>query len=262
MFLNAYAIAVVEQLRWQSRDHLRRIFHNQGMAVLPHYSPGYEGWDLSEQEKVFQLVHNRTLNLALPMRVLPSGGLWPGKSIVAVYGVAERTAIVEHSDDFWSRRTFVPQVEDRLVPEYAFSERALSLWKKKRLRLTVQRNHDLVAQFRFDGSTCNNLGVPLIFDYFADLEREGDDGYRITRCSCRQADADVGCRSMCAYLDNPLEYMAQLESYQPLVGLLLKDALLWNPSTSQTGCLCTRASQDHKWRIFVQTIHYALNQHE
>jgi hypothetical protein len=67
-----------------------------------------------------------------------------------------------------------------------------------------------------------------------------------------------GYRSMCAYLDNSERFMAQLQMYGPLVGGLLKDALSWKPQVSPAGCLCTRASQDHKWRIVLQTIHFAL----
>jgi hypothetical protein len=262
MYLNAYAIAVVEHLRRQSSDHLRQIAHCQGVALLPHYSPGYEGWDLSDQEDVVRLVLSGTADSAAPMRVLPSGGLWPSKSIVAVYGVAERIDVVEHPNDYWSRRSDATPVENRSTTEYAFSEKALSLWTRKRLQLKFQPNHKLAARFRFEGSTCNNLGVPLIFDYHVGLERDADNGYRITRCSCRPADVDIGCGSMCAYLDNPIEYMAQMESYKPLAGLSLSDALNWNPSVSQAGCLCTRASQDHKWRIVLQTIHYALTNHD
>jgi hypothetical protein len=155
-----------------------------------------------------------------------------------------------------------PTIETRAAPDYAFTKKALSLWQTKRLQLTVQRNHALAAKFRFDGSTCNNLGVPLAYDYHVGLEPDGENGYRIIRCSCEPADVDIGCRSTCAYLDNPTQHVAEIESYQPLVGRSLHEALTWWPEVSPAGCLCTRASQDHKWQIVLQTIHYAIQNQE
>ena len=44
--------------------------------------------------------------------------------------------------------------------------------------------------------------------------------------------------------------------------LVLDDLLEWSPVTSPSACLCTQASRDHKWRIVLHTIHYALNRVE
>ena len=133
---------------------------------------------------------------------------------------------------------------------------------RKRLQLAVQSSRELLASFRFDGSTCSNMGVPLVIDYHVYLERDGGNGYRITRSFCQPADNDIGYRSTCAYLENPARHMAQIESYQPFVGRSLHEVLAWNPPVSSAGCLCTHAHEDHKWRIVLQTIHFALESHE
>jgi hypothetical protein len=262
MFLNAYAIAVVERLRLQARDHLRQIYGTLGMAVLPHYSPGYEGWDLVDQAQLFQVVFGRTTHSKLPLRVLASGGLWPAKSTIAAYGVTERSDMDACLDGYWMRRPIVSASNVQTPSEYAFPAKALTLWRSKRLQLAVQPNQEIRARFRFEGSTCSNLGVPITIDYHIYLERNGGDGYRVTHSSCKPADGDVGVRSTCAYLDNPALHMAEMDSYQPLIGMRLDDALAWNPPISQSGCLCSQAAQNHKWRIVLQTIHFALVNHE
>jgi hypothetical protein len=63
---------------------------------------------------------------------------------------------------------------------------------------------------------------------------------------------------MCAYIDDDAALMAPLDEYHPLVGRPLREALDWSPPVSPAGCLCSRPSQDHKWRIVLQTIHFAL----
>ena len=262
MFLNAYAIAVVEWLRLQARDHLRQTYRTQAMTVLPHYSPGYEGWDLADQAQLFQVVSGRTTHSRLPLRVLPSGGLWPAKSTIAAYGVTERSDMQASLKGYWERRPIASASTAKTPPEYAFPAKALTLWRSKRLQMTVQPNQEIVARFRFDGSTCNNLGVPITIDYHICLERNGGDGYRVKHSSCKPADDDVGLRSTCAYIDNPSLHMAEIDSYQPLVGMRLEEALAWNPPVSQSGCLCSQAGQNHKWRIVLQTIHFALVNHE
>jgi len=106
------------------------------------------------------------------------------------------------------------------------------------------------------------MGIPLAFDYKVRLKREEGVGHRIIQSSCEPADNHTGYHSMCAYLDNPGRYIAQLKAYRPLLGSPLHEALAWQTSVSPAGCLCTRASQDHKWRIVLQTIHYALEDRE
>lgn len=258
MFLSAYAIAVVEHLRWQAGDHLRRSYDSRGMTVLPHYSPGYEGWDLADQEKLFRIVCGDPLKATRPLRLLSSGGLWPAKSMIAAYGITADTGLGDRVDGFWTRRAVDSDSDGSEAASYGFPEKTLERWRSQRLRITAQPGGELLAKFRFDGSTCSNMGVALAFDYEVRLTRDGNSGYRIVRCSCRPAEGHEGYRSMCAVLDNPERHMASLESYQPFVGRSLHEVLTWRASVSPAGCLCTRASQDHKWRIVLQTIHYAL----
>ena len=261
MFLNAYAIATVEHLRWQVGDHLRRTFQAAGSTVLPHYSPGYDGWDLADQSRLYRLIRDNGEADDKPLRLLPSGGLCPSKSTLAAYGVTHKTDFDEDLDRYWSCQS-APTMKTRRNSGYAFPEKALVRWRDKRLKVIAGPNDELLARFHFDGSTCNNMGVPLAFEFEVRLKREADNTHLIVSSACEPAEDNAGYRSMCAYLDKPDQFMSQLGGHRPLVGQPLSKALQWQPPTSPAGCLCTRASQDHKWRIVLHTLHFALENHE
>ncbi len=257
MFLNSYAIAAVEHLRWTLGEHLSQTFRNQEMTVLPHYSPGYDGWDLTDQQTLFALIEESEDAEESPLKILESGCLLPMKSTLAAYGITRRTDLGALAD-YWTFHQQGPDNQDAAAA-YAFPERTLVRWQEKRLALTALPGGKVQATFQVDGSTCTNMGVPLRFVYQVLLQIEENSEYRIMDASCRPVEEDRGYQSMCAYLGNPDRFMAELEDYRPLVGRPLSEAVHWNVSTSPAGCLCTRPSQDHKWRIVLQTIHYALH---
>ena len=261
MFLNAYAIATVEHLRWQAGDLLRKSLAAAETTVLPHYSPGYDGWDLADQARLFRLFLGQDEASLLPLELLPSGGLVPSKATLAAFGITHRTDFDENLDEYWSCRV-APSSTVRPSSSYAFPEKALAKWSDKRLKVTAQPDNELLARFRFDGSTCTNMGVPLAFDYEVRLKREAAGRHRILSSSCEPAEEHTGYQSMCAYLDKPDRFMTQLQAHQPLVGQILSSSLTWQSPSSPAGCLCTRASQDHKWRIVLQTLHFALEEDE
>ena len=258
MFLNAYAIAVVEHLRWEAGDRLRREHEPNHETVLPHYSPGYDGWDLADQARLYRLIRGNGGPSENRLQLLPSGGLVPSKSTLAAYGVTRRADLDEDLEQYWSCRT-APTSRRAEGGSYAFPEKALTGWCDKRLQVFAESNRSLKARFRFEGSTCTNMGVPWAFDYEVRLEQEAEGDHRIVSASCEPVTDHAGYRSMCAYITKPERFMSQLKSHQPMVGQLLSEVLGWQPSVSPAGCLCTRASQDHKWRIVLQTIHFALN---
>jgi hypothetical protein len=88
-FNEIFGSAVVEHLltnicamfcNWAGKQHL---------VVLPQHSPGYSGWEISEQEALWDLICNGNRNI-LPGRieVLSSGMLNPKKSLLAVFGIS------------------------------------------------------------------------------------------------------------------------------------------------------------------------------
>ena len=257
MFLNSYAIAAVEHLRWTRGEHLSQTFRKQAMTVLPHYSPGYEGWELGDQRTLFDLIREPKSETDFPLDILESGCLLPMKSTLAAYGITHRNDLGK-LDHYWTYHLPGAKAGQTNATTYAFPQKALTRWQEKRLSITAVGRGKIQATFRIDGSTCTNMGTPLAFVYRVCLEHEGNAGYRITSVSCAPAEEELGYQSMCAYLDNPERFMEGIANHQPLAGQLLHDAVTWEAATSPAGCLCTRPSQDHKWRIVLQTIHYAL----
>jgi len=105
MFLNAYSIAMVEHLRWQAGDHPRRTLSETKVMVLLHYSPGYDGWDLADQARLFRLIRNKGQSTLNPLQLLSSGGLRPNKSTLAAYGVTRRIDPGQDLEQYWSCRS-------------------------------------------------------------------------------------------------------------------------------------------------------------
>ncbi len=87
-FVESYGSAVVEQLITVASSHICAWADENKMAALPHFSPGYSGWDISEQLPLWDLFQ-KNLGGAFPgeLEVLDSGMLRPKKSLLAVIGL-------------------------------------------------------------------------------------------------------------------------------------------------------------------------------
>jgi hypothetical protein len=268
----------------------------QGMAVLPHYSPGYSGWDVAEQPRLLALIR-QTRQHPLPgdVEILESGMLRPKKSLLAVFGITRHADRVGRLSELipceacsfqpcqYRRRPYVRAdgparaaatlVADppraaaaaarplQLAARYAVNRKALQRWSAERLELCARPDGSVDAVFRYEGTTCTNLGRLLRFDYHVTLGPRAE-GYPIRREECGPAPGDQGHTSMCSYLDNADQLMRAIEGDRPLVGRRLDDVLAWQPPTSAAGCYCTTEDRLHKWRIVLETIHYALAQQE
>ena len=256
MFLNAYADALTEHLRSTEAEKMLKMFSAEEMAVLPYYSPGYDGWDLTDQAALLNTISNP---LPGALEVLPSGGLKPSKSTLAVFAVAG-SGLAETAEDYWQdlyRELSVKQNSGKEDSSYAFSSSALEGWEKKRLELSDDGD-DIRAVFRFDGSTCTNLGLPLRFEYRVDLSREEAGDYRLEGFACEPHPEDTGHKGMCSYLADAEDILEKIRQAPALPGRSLGKVLEWTPPSSPAGCLCSQSSRDHKWRIVLQTLHYSL----
>jgi hypothetical protein len=87
-FLESYGSAVVEQLVTLANGRICGWADANGMAALPHFSPGYAGWNVTGQVPLWELFR-RQFNSSLPgeLDVLESGMLRPKKSQLAVVGL-------------------------------------------------------------------------------------------------------------------------------------------------------------------------------
>ena len=87
-FLETYGSAVVEQLITVASRHICAWADENKMAALPHFSPGYSGWDFTEQLPLWSLFQkNFEGRFPSALEVLDSGMLRPKKSLLAVIGL-------------------------------------------------------------------------------------------------------------------------------------------------------------------------------
>ena len=87
-FLEIFGSAVVEHLVTIASGHICGWADQNGTAVLPHYSPGYSGWDISDQTNLWNLIRQDSArHLEGKLDVLETGMLRPKKSQLAVFGV-------------------------------------------------------------------------------------------------------------------------------------------------------------------------------
>ncbi|MEP6621934.1 MAG: hypothetical protein ABJE47_21605 [bacterium] len=116
-FLEVYGSAVVEQLVAAAGARLCAEADAQNMAVLPHDSPGYPEWTISEQSMLLELVKQPgSAVLPGPMAVLESGMLRPKKSLLAVFGLTHDAERVRRLTDMVPcERCALPRCQYRRV---------------------------------------------------------------------------------------------------------------------------------------------------
>lgn len=296
-FMEVYGSAVVEHLITTTGARLCAWAAEHGMAVLPHYSPGYSGWEIRDQPGLFDLIRQGK-DLAETIEVMASGMLRPKKSLLAVLGITERLDLVRslaklspcESCSFpscqYRRNPYkhaLAQIEDvgRLqngsnggpVPDsrtlqalnhngaYSIHTRALRKWSNERLRLRVLPDLSVEAYFRYEGTTCSNLGRPLEYDYQIKLG-SAEVGYPIIEANCRPAEGDTGHTYMCEYIRDADHLNRSIETEKPLAGRPLNEVLNWKRNYNPSGCYCDADSRTHKWGLVLEVIHYALVQRE
>jgi len=296
-FLETYGSAVVERLVALINAQVCADADADGKRAIPHYSPGYGTWDVAEQNALFAIVsRSRPELLPGPLEVLSSGMLRPKKSLLGVIGLTgNRTGAAPSAAvpcercsfspcsyrrvpyrfaDARMRRDGEPEDQPGLVPDapfnaptvsepltrnatYSINRRALEKWTRERLQLHRHPDGAISAVFRFDGTTCSNMGRSLAFEYRIELGNVGT-RYRIERLECAPVAGDDGYQAMCEYLRDPEGLMTAIATEKPLVGAPLDDVLTWRREHVSTGCYCDAASRAHKWGLALEAVHFGL----
>jgi hypothetical protein len=289
-FLEMFASAVVEHLTTIAGARLCDWAERQGMAVLPHSSPGYPEWDVAEQPRLLELI-KKTRSESFPSSVdaFDTGMLRPKKTQLAVFGVTHHidrlqrlTSLIPcESCSFGPcqyrrapykrapRTTTEPlpariDMRERVLDEdaqYTINRKALQRWSVDRLAMRSGEDGTIDATFRYDGTTCTNMGHPLAFIYNVKLGPR-DEGYPILEQRCGPAADDSGHTAMCKFIEDPDRLMAAIASEKPLIGQRLNAILTWRREPNGAGCYCDPLSRIHKWGLVLETIHYALVQKE
>jgi len=285
-FLEIFGAAVVEHLATSTGARLCDWAEQNDMAVLPHYSPGYPEWDVAEQTRLLELLkRTRSEPFPSPVEVFESGMLRPKKTLLAVFGLTRHTdrlrrltglvpcencsfgpcqyrrAPYKRAPRSWGEQVPVQLPVLDQDAAYSVNRRALKRWAEERLTLHVNQDGTLDALFRYEGTTCTNMGRPLTFHYNVKLGPRAE-GYPIREQRCAPATGDTGHKAMCQYVENPAGMMGAIEGEKPLGGERLNALLQWRREPSAAGCYCVASSRDHKWGLVLETIHYALVQKE
>jgi hypothetical protein len=298
-FMEMYGSAVVEHLVTVASGRICGWADHQGMVALPHYSPGYSGWDVADQPKLWELIRQmKGRDFPGDLHVMDTGMLRPKKSLMAVFGVTRHLDKVQAFARLvpcencslpgcqYRRAPYqnsLPQIEDvrRLQSgaladasartaspsglshdaKYSINLKALRKWSQERLQLKSRHDGSVEARFRYEGTTCSNMGRPLEFDYHI-LLGPGREGHRIIEAACRPAPGDTGHASQCEYLKDAESFMRSIDTEKPLRGCPLNDVLVWRRPYSPSGCYCDADRRSHKWGLVFEVIHYALVQRE
>jgi hypothetical protein len=296
-FLEVYGSAVVEQLITMRGAQLCAWADERGLAVLPHYSPGYPDWDISQQPRLLELIRGGARQQKPgKLAILDSGMLCPKKSLLAVFGLTRHTDRVQRLAGLnpCESCSFLPCQYRRspyqgapLYPDigpltearqallnmfagaspldrsakYTINTKALSRWAAERLTISDCPNGTIEAVFRYEGKTCSNLGRPILFYYHVTLGPR-EQGYPIHEEWCGPAPGDQGHRAMCSFMDDTESLMAAVDVDKPLLGEPIDRVLSWPAPTSGAGCYCQPSDRIHKWRLVLETLHFALAQRE
>ncbi|MGO9516391.1 MAG: hypothetical protein ACLPND_05050 [Candidatus Korobacteraceae bacterium] len=285
-FLEMYASAVVEQLTTIAGARLCDWAEQRGMAVLPHSSPGYPDWDVAEQPRLLKLIrHTRSEQFPSRVDAFDSGMLRPKKTQLAVFGVTRHTERLQRLTSLipcescsfgpcqYRRAPYkrAPRTTAEPLPaptpvldadaQYTVNRKALQRWAEERLAIAPQPDGSIEASFRYDGTTCTNMGRPLAFIYKVKLGPRADE-YPILDERCSPAEDDTGHESMCKFVEDPDRLMNAIDGERPLLGQRLNAVLEWRREPNGAGCYCEPQSRSHKWGLVLETIHYALVQKE
>jgi hypothetical protein len=263
-FLEVFGSAVVEHLVTMTGARLCAWADGERAAVLPHYSPGYPEWTIEDQPNLLALIRAGR-PAAVPLDVFDSGMLQPKKSLLAVFGVTRHvdrvrplTALSPCENCSYALCQFRRAPYRRDESSYTVNEKALRRWSRERLTINTRDDGSVAAMFRYDGTTCTNMGRPLQFHYHVMLGRR-EDGYPILEQSCGPAPGDDGHMAMCRYISHRDELMASIATERPLHGRRLDEVVRWTRPASPAGCYCEPESRQHKWGLVLETIHYALS---
>jgi len=291
-FMEVYASAVVEHLISIAAGEICSWADRNSMAVLPRYSPGYPEWEIGEQQKLFDvIVQNKNYNFPEEIHVMHTGMLNPKKSLLSIYGLTchldkvqrttnlipcencsmancqyRRSSYKKSSLQIENVERLRSNVQDEsdttliLNAKYSFSHKALEKWSKERLRLQFNDDHSIDAIFRYEGTTCSNMGHALEFDYHIKIESV-ETNYKIIEATCHPASEDVGYTFMCRYIENLISIMKDIADEAPLLGKSLNEVLLWEREYNPSACYCRPASREHKWGLVFEVLHYALVQY-
>lgn len=296
-FLEVYGSAVVECLITFAGARFCAWADQQEMVVLPHYSPGYSEWSIDDQVKLLRLVTDKSgCPIKSQLAALSTGMLQPKKSLLAVFGITNDSDnhrnLVHHipcescslpgcqyrrkpyqrirqkMEDVRAMQPVAPEPANGvsfgssliLNAKYSVSARTLRKWASERLQLEAVSD-SVTAKFRYEGTTCSNMGHSLEYEYVVQLSSPAE-GYRIQELSCKPVAGSTGYQQMCGYIQDSARLEREIAHEKPLIGRPLNDILKWKRLSNPAACFCEASAREHKWGLVFEVLHFALVQHE
>lgn len=296
-FLEVYGSAIVENLITTTGAKFCAWADSNKLAVLPHYSPGYPGWNILDQRNLLKLIlESSKERFPGEISVYDTGMLDPKKSLLAVFGITSDVNSAINLTDFaacescslsscqYRRKPYkrpIKQIENvqalqsiNLIGvnsesmnsgknilnknvQYKTSIKALEKWSDERLEIYKTDDGKFDAKFNYEGTTCSNLGHPLAFEYNIKLS-SAEENYIIESLNCGPSGEDKGYTFMCDYLTEGEILMKKIKEENPLLGKPLNEIQNWERGFNPEGCYCKEESRMHKWGIVFEVLHYAL----
>ncbi len=90
---DVFGSLVVEEAMDRIHDSLRNKMQEEGLKITNRYSPGYCGWDVSEQKKLFSLLPNNFCGIELTDSCL----MRPIKSVSGIIGIGKSVKFNEYT---------------------------------------------------------------------------------------------------------------------------------------------------------------------
>ncbi len=99
-FADRFGAAAAEHLAAARAMWMRTELVRRGRGLLPGYSPGFDGWSLTDQPVLFRLLGTEAAELPGPLEMLDTGMLSPKNSLLATFGMTQRSELAE---SLWER---------------------------------------------------------------------------------------------------------------------------------------------------------------
>ncbi len=294
-FMEMYGSAVVEHLVTRAGASLCEWADPRGIAILPHYSPGYPEWDVSEQVKLLDLIESGRGEIPMgEIRTFDTGMLRPKKSLLALFGgtrsldkvrsvatlipcescslagcsyrrvpyYLDTIEKMDSAETLEEKRSEMdsPRVALNQDAPYSVHKKALRKWTEARLNLR-EEGDAMVAEFLYEGTTCSNMGHPLQYMYSITVAGS-DQKYEILDAQCAPVEGHLGYKKQCEFLKVGESLNEAISQEKPLLGEPLESVFQWSHRSGSSGCYCDMSGRNHKWGLAYEVVHYALAQRE
>jgi len=146
---------------------------------------------------------------------------------------------------------------------YPVAERALKKWRTANLVHQVSEDGENHFIFRYEGSTCNNGGVPYRALLHAVISGAGESA-KVEQAwiEIPEEDRDAAalmCASGGTDAESAAGFFERLAEQADFVGESLEGVISKDVPQNFAGCFCGRPHIAQKWKIALSTMHYALS---